>query len=73
MTLLIAGIFLTYFDISFGVSIMSIIIIILSSFAGDTAASLLKRYASVKDYGNIMPGHGGLFDRFDSFYLRFLF
>ena len=71
MTLIIAGILLTYFDISFGVSIMSIIFIILSSFAGDTAASLLKRYASVKDYGNIMPGHGGLFDRFDSFIFVF--
>lgn len=33
---------------------------------GDLAASLLKRSAQVKDFGGIMPGHGGAIDRFDS-------
>ncbi len=32
---------------------------------GDLAASSIKRFYDVKDYGNIMPGHGGVMDRFD--------
>ena len=33
---------------------------------GDWAASAIKRFVNIKDYGRIMPGHGGVLDRMDS-------
>ena len=38
------------------------------SMVGDLAASAIKRNRNIKDYGKIMPGHGGIMDRFDSLF-----
>ncbi len=38
----------------------------LAGMLGDLALSLIKRKTGIKDYGHIMPGHGGVLDRFDS-------
>ena len=38
----------------------------LISMVGDLAASAIKRNRDIKDYGKLIPGHGGILDRFDS-------
>lgn len=52
-------------NISWHLILLSITVSIMSQI-GDLAASKIKRMAGIKDYGFIMPGHGGVLDRFDS-------
>ena len=48
-------------------SILFVTVIILSAFIGDIIESYFKRKNNLKNSSNFIPGHGGVFDRFDSF------
>lgn len=41
-------------------------VFVLIGVLGDLTASIIKRQCGIKDFGNIIPGHGGIMDRFDS-------
>ena len=58
----------TYFytNISYIYIILITLLLSIIGQVGDFAASSIKRYNEVKDYGNIIPGHGGILDRIDS-------
>ncbi|HPG73991.1 MAG TPA: phosphatidate cytidylyltransferase [Bacteroidales bacterium] len=66
IALALAGTFITE-QISITDALVLPILVCAFGTAGDLFASWLKRSVDIKDFGNIMPGHGGMLDRLDSF------
>ena len=54
------------FEYSYFVVGISGIVLSLIGQIGDFSASCIKRYVDIKDYSNLLPGHGGMLDRIDS-------
>lgn len=70
----VVGFYLSKFDLlpfRFAPSIILAVIINVFATLGDLVESQLKRQFDVKDSGKIMPGHGGLLDRFDGALIAF--
>ena len=73
----VAGLFITliislsfnnlFYIFTFRTSIVFSALIILFAFIGDVIESFYKRRFEIKNSSNILPGHGGIFDRLDSF------
>ncbi len=70
-----SSLLLSYFlDININIKLISfILIIILMSFFGDLIESYFKRINSLNNSSEFIPGHGGVFDRFDSFLFAIIF
>ena len=54
------------FDVNYGIALLYGIVGSLAGTFGDLCFSVIKRQTGIKDYGNLIPGHGGVLDRLDS-------
>ena len=54
------------FDVNYGIALLYGLLGSAAGIFGDLCFSIIKRQTGIKDYGNLIPGHGGVLDRFDS-------
>ena len=63
---LILDIAFPQFRVNYGIAILYGLVGSLTGVFGDLCFSIIKRQTGIKDYGNLIPGHGVVLDRFDS-------
>ena len=63
---LLAIVFAYFFGLPIARLLLLTVVVAGYSVVGDLTESLCKRFAGLKDSGNLIPGHGGMLDRFDS-------
>lgn len=67
-SIIISFLFLTFFNIGIQLSVL----LSVSFFLGDLYFSFIKRNLKIKDFSNILQGHGGILDRIDSMFFAFI-
>ncbi len=73
-SLILSILFAYYFNILINIKLILFIILNISfAFSGDIIESYFKRKNNLKNSSEFIPGHGGIFDRFDSFLFSIIF